>query len=113
LAGRVWRTWGAAEPVNRGRARLELGREAARDDLAPRRLLLSGEIRTASAERLPQRAEPAFATRVVLRGGDLVHEVIAAGAVAFPTRRQGLAAQQDLFHHQIGAPDRFLPCQRV
>ena len=94
-----------------GRTGFELGGEASRHDLAPRRLFLGREPGRAPAQRRPGRRQRRFARRIVLQRAHVVHEVVAGGAVARPVARQGLAAQQDLFDHQPG-PLAQPPAQR-
>ena len=86
-----------------GRTGFELGGEASRHDLAPRRLFLGREVGRAPAQRRPGGCQRRFAGRIVLKRAHVVHEIVAGGAVARPIARQGLAAQQDLFDHQPGA----------
>ena len=68
---------------------LELRRETARDDLAPRRILLDREIgscgRTPNAQSASSGALP---RAIMLHRADVIHEVVAAGAVARPVCRQ-------------------------
>ena len=94
-----------------GRTGFELGGEASRHDLAPRRLFLGREPGRAPAQRRPGRCKRRFARRIVLKRAHVVHEIVAGGAVARPVARQGLAAQQDLFDHQPG-PLAQPPAQR-
>ena len=40
----------------------------------------------------------------MLQGADLVHEVIAGGAVGLPVCRQCLVAAQNFFYDEVGGP---------
>ena len=84
-------------------AGVELGAKAARQNLAAGGLLLGGKVARPAAQRRPSLGQHALAARVVLQGADLVHEVVAGGAVAAPVGRQALAGQQDLLDHEVRA----------
>src|SRR5258708_3888871 len=87
--------------MERTRTGLELRRQTARARLAARGVLLRLEGRGAATDRSPCLRQNRLGRGVVLNRTDILHEVIAAGAVALPPRRQGLAASQDLLDHDV------------
>jgi len=76
----------------------ELGLQRTAQDFLARLPLLLAEIAAAAAVRAPQCSQRCTAAARVQHAADLVHEVVAGGAVAGPVLRQRLAGREDLFH---------------
>lgn len=47
---------------------------------------------------------PAERRQMMLQGAHVVHEIVAGRTIALPRHWQGLAAQENLFHDEIGEP---------
>src|SRR6476661_4485054 len=88
--------------VKRAHTRFELRREAACKYFATRRVLLRLEGRWASADGSPGSSQQLGGAGVMQQGADLLHEVVAGGAVATPCVGQILAGEQDLFDDDVG-----------
>ncbi len=97
LAGQRIQVRGGAQRLHGAH---ELGLQRALQDLVARGALFLAEVAAAPAPAPPQRGQRFGAGRVVQHRGDLVHEVVAGGAVAGPVAAQLLVRRQDLFQVQ-------------
>lgn len=79
---------------------LQVTGEASRQDQLASLVDLVEKRLRASADPLPEFAQRSFAARIVLQQADLVHEVVAGGAVAQPILGQALLATEDLLNVQ-------------
>ena len=85
---------------------IALGGKTSLQDLPPRQFFLGGEIGGPAADAVPQLGQRSFAGRVVLQSADLVHEIVAGGAVGLPGLRQCFIASQNFFNDKIGRSGR-------
>ncbi len=84
----------------RAHAANELGLQRPAQDFLARLPLLLAEIAAAAALRAPQLTQRHAPAPRVQQAADLIHEVIAGGAVALPIVRQGFVRGEDLLHVQ-------------
>ena len=96
------------DPVECGRRRIQFAGEIIGQNLPPRRRLFFLKAPGPSRQAGPRPGQRRLALRIVQHAADLIHKVVAGGAIRAPCGRQFLAARENFLHYDVGRAFRRL-----
>src|SRR5471032_1625873 len=89
--------------MQRSRDAIEFGGQVLGQDLAPRSFGFDRKVRWTSRQFGPAFCQWFGAARIVQQSADVIHEIVAGGAINAPVITHGFAAREDFFHDEIRA----------
>jgi hypothetical protein len=92
----------AGDAVQGGCGGAEFACQIVAEDLAAGGFFLFLETAGPAGQAGPEMGERGFAIGVMQEGGDLVHEIVAGGAVGLPIGGQALARGENFLDHDVG-----------